>query len=457
MENLATEDLTSTKPEEEATPDEKLCQDEHDRLVEPGANSSTAEEGERQSHESEADLGTVETASQQSEAVETRLCEQVGDQCLGSQKGTEREEPVPLCAAGGSLALLSLQYRDKSSDDLSDSDSDSSSSTTSSSSSSSSSGPINEPNQDEDQEDGHATGKKLPALKTQDELLLEDLPPVESLTMTLPEETEMQPVGVISSIIDQLVIVESKKDNPPLNDDSVLFNKDRLAIGKVFEVFGPVCQPYYILRFNSQEEIEQRNLRLREPVFFAPKLKDFTEYIFVEQIKQTKGSDASWKNDQEPPLEALDFSDDEQERKAKQKLKDQKRPQHQSLEDSDSGSESSSVSLQRPQSAQKPPRRKPRQNRNFPCDQSAYHNPHAGFHSNFHTIPHYQPYGPAHFPPDYMFPPPGPYQPPIQGPGYSPYPRPPPPHMGMFTWPPGPYPGPMFQPPPPPPPPPPSI
>ncbi|KAK1790388.1 hypothetical protein P4O66_014288, partial [Electrophorus voltai] len=417
-----------------------LCEQDGDQH-----SGSLHGKSELRSRDAEADPGTVKVASWTSEVMETGLCEQDGDQHSGSLHGTVHQEAViPLCGDGGSLALLSMQYRDDSSDDPSDSDSDSSSSSTSSSSSSSLSGPTNEPDQDGDQEDGHTSGKKLPPVRTQDELLIEDLPPVENLTITLPEETEVEAVGIISSIIDQLVIVESKKDSPPLNEDSVLFNKDHLAIGRVFEVFGPVCQPYYVLRFNSQEEIEQKNLHLREMVFFAPKLRDFTDYIFVEKIKQTRGSDASWKNDQEPPPEALDFSDDEQERLAKQKLKEQKRHHQQSLEDSDSESEPSSVAQQRPPSSQKPLRRKPRQGRNFPRDQSAYHNPHAGFHSNYHTIPHFLPHGPAHFPPDCMFPPPGPYQPPFQGPGYSPYPRPPPPPMGMVPWPPGPYPDPMF-------------
>lgn len=34
------------------------------------------------------------------------------------------------------------------------------------------------------------------------------------------------------------VIVESFKDTPPLNDDSVIFNEKREAIGKVSEYFA---------------------------------------------------------------------------------------------------------------------------------------------------------------------------------------------------------------------------
>ncbi|KAF5897200.1 coiled-coil domain-containing protein, partial [Clarias magur] len=318
----------------------------HDVLPDPGVpglitGESTSEIVEKDSSCPEVvpGSGTAEITLKQDEDMETCVPEKNPDQCLEADKRTVEKDIVsPLLGGGGSLALLGRQYRNESSDDLSDSESDSSSSTSSSSSSSSSDpviAVVNEFEQDED-EGVVAPGKKPAPVRTQDELLIEELPAVENLTISLPEGTDLEPVGIISSIVDQLVIVESKKDTPPLNDDSVLFTKDRVSIGRVFEVFGPVCQPYYILRFNSQDDIQQKELKITEPVYFAPKIKDFTEYIFVEQIKQAKGSDASWKNDQEPPPEALDFSDDEKERMAKQKLKTQRRPQQQKHEESDS-------------------------------------------------------------------------------------------------------------------------
>ncbi|XP_017349749.1 H/ACA ribonucleoprotein complex non-core subunit NAF1 isoform X2 [Ictalurus punctatus] len=417
----------------------ETCMSEQDRDQHPETSVGTVEE-DCTGHEVVPASGTAEITPKPNKEMETSVCEPNGDQHSDAEKRTVEKDTVsPLLGGGGSLALLSTLYLDESADELSESESDSSSST--SSSSSSSSDPIvmvtNQLEQDEE-EDGVAPGKKAAPVRTQDELLIEDLPAVENLTISLPDGTDMEPVGIISSIVDQLVIIESKKDTPTLNDDSVLFNKDRMSIGRVFEVFGPVCQPYYILRFNSQEDIEQRDLKIKEPVYFAPKIKDFTEYIFVEQIKQTKGSDASWKNDQEPPLEALDFSDDEQEKMAKQKLKAQRRPQQQRQEESDSDSESSAT---RPPP---PPRRKPRQNRNPSRGRPTHHEPHGGFHANYHANPHFQQ--------DFMHRPPDPYRPHFRGHGYPPYPQAPPPHMGIDPWHPYPYPGPMFYPPPPPPP-----
>ena len=51
-------------------------------------------------------------------------------------------------------------------------------------------------------------------------------------------------------------------------------------------------------------------------VFFAPRTRH-TAYVFVDSLFKQKGRDASWEFDQEPPEGCLDYSDDEQERRAK--------------------------------------------------------------------------------------------------------------------------------------------
>eukprot|EP00126_Sphaerothecum_destruens_P006235 Sdes_comp19280_c0_seq1m10294 len=44
-------------------------------------------------------------------------------------------------------------------------------------------------------------------------------------------------------------------------------------------------------------------------------------FVFTEKVKAFKGSDASWKYDEEPPEDELEFSDDEDERKIRNELK----------------------------------------------------------------------------------------------------------------------------------------
>ncbi|XP_066524083.1 H/ACA ribonucleoprotein complex non-core subunit NAF1 isoform X4 [Hoplias malabaricus] len=435
-------------------------------------------------------LRILQSPPQMHEQVNQRISDHEGEPCPVSQNmAVNKVTMTPVSGGGGSLDLLRMQYREDSSGDHFDSDSDDSSSTSSSSSSSSSgvnSFLMNELDQDENQEGGLSLGKGLLPMRTQDELLIEDLPAVENLNISLSEETEMESIGVISSIIDKLVIVESKKDTLPLNEGTVFFSKERIAIGKVFEVFGPVCQPYYILRFNSQEDIDQKNLKQGESVFFAPQVKDFTEYIFTEQLNEIKGSDASWKNDQEPPPEALDFSDDEQERLAKQKLKKQKRHQRQQLCEEKCDSAESETPTCTPQMT---PRRKS-QNQNFERKRHVHHNPQNFGHSSFHGNPHFQPQdtpqfysqcgpyfqpqgslnfqrqgnapfqhqGSPHFQPNYILPTPESFHLPYHATNFPPYPPPGPnpPHIGMGPIAPGPYLGMMFHLPPPPPPPPPG-
>ncbi|OTF83536.1 H/ACA ribonucleoprotein complex non-core subunit NAF1-like protein [Euroglyphus maynei] len=45
----------------------------------------------------------------------------------------------------------------------------------------------------------------------------------------------------------------------------------------------------------------------------------YTKYVFVNNLIREKGCDASWKDNNEPPPEHQDYSDDEQERQARWK------------------------------------------------------------------------------------------------------------------------------------------
>ncbi|NXA13382.1 NAF1 protein, partial [Sapayoa aenigma] len=177
-------------------------------------------------------------------------------------------------------------------------------------------------------EDDHPDEKdnRSYCVKTKDELPIDELPPVEDLSIALPDDVELKLFGTVSSIIEQLVIIESLRGLPPVNEESIIFKEDRQAAGKIFEIFGPVLHPFYVLRFNNSEHIKAKGINVQDSMYFAPSVEDFTQYVFAEKLKQEKGSDASWKNDQEPPPEALDFSDDEKEREAKQK---KKKPQSQ--------------------------------------------------------------------------------------------------------------------------------
>ncbi|CAG4987329.1 unnamed protein product [Parnassius apollo] len=168
---------------------------------------------------------------------------------------------------------------------------------------------------------GDKTGKVEP-IKALGELGLDDLPPIEDLAISLPSQ-ETTKIGVITSIVDRLVVVRAFPETRAVNLDSVLFlEHGARALGKVFDVFGPVTEPHYCVRFNSQDHVKERGIEPGMEVFIAP-CSEHTSYVFVNDLMKVKGSDASWVHDVEPPPSQIDFSDDEEERRAKKANKEQ--------------------------------------------------------------------------------------------------------------------------------------
>lgn len=192
----------------------------------------------------------------------------------------------------------------------SSSDSSDSSSSSDSDSSSLSSGDENE---EEPETKPKLTRKPR---KTKNELLPLDLPPIEDLQISVPEY-EAVSMGTISSVVGTLVVVKAFPNTPALDIDTVLFlDKGTKSLGRVFDTFGPVMTPYYSVRFNDPDDIGRKAIEVGSEVFCAPRT-EHTSYVFIEELRKLKGSDASWRHDEEPPLKHLDFSDDEEERRAK--------------------------------------------------------------------------------------------------------------------------------------------
>lgn len=215
-----------------------------------------------------------------------------------------------------------LSSEDSSSDSDSDSDSSSSSSSSSSASTSFSSVSLSALllDGDDDEDTPGKDGKGFP-VTPKEVLHLNELPAVDDLNITLPDNVEMKPFGVVTSIVDQLVIFESRFNQPVLSEGSVIFKGNRSSAGKIFDIFGPIPRPSYLLRFNSEEHIAAHGVKVEDIMYFVPNSQEFTKYLETERLKQQKGSDASWTNDDEPPPDVLDYSDDEKEREAKKQRK----------------------------------------------------------------------------------------------------------------------------------------
>ena len=179
-----------------------------------------------------------------------------------------------------------------------------------------------------DEEPRTRSPKPYAGPKTRGELELEDLPPLERLSIRCPSQ-ELTHIGRVSSVVDRVVIVQSFRGQYPLDLDAVLFLKDGLPLGCIFDVFGPVIEPRYVVRFNTNEDITSRSIAVDTPVYFGANLQPpFTSYVFTSHLMAMKGSDASWKHNNEPPDHVKEYSDDEEERKDRVRQHQQKRKIH---------------------------------------------------------------------------------------------------------------------------------
>lgn len=168
---------------------------------------------------------------------------------------------------------------------------------------------------------------------------------MEELNLSVPENVELQPVGTVSSIIQQLgkracqssmgLGLTSVENSRAWNDLCYIFSRHPVAerlstsdgrqhpipiwqgglgqggwpsaevsfatidgtflkslmwacpgsLFQVFEVFGPVSSPLYILRFNSADQIVDKGLMEGMTVYYAPSMKEYTGYILVQDLK----------------------------------------------------------------------------------------------------------------------------------------------------------------------------
>lgn len=173
---------------------------------------------------------------------------------------------------------------------------------------------------DDDCDGDDARPRRRQPPKVRGEMLLDDLPPIEQLEITVPED-ECIELGKVQSIVDQLVLVSVLPNSMLFDLDTVLFlEKGRKVLGQVFDVLGQVADPLYCVRFNSNEQIKERGINIGDIVYCAPQT-EHTQFVILSKLMQVRGSDASWEHDVEPPARFVDYSDDEAEREARFELR----------------------------------------------------------------------------------------------------------------------------------------
>ena len=53
---------------------------------------------------------------------------------------------------------------------------------------------------------------------------------------------------------------------------------------QVFETLGPVKMPFYSVRFNSAEDIEEKGIEIGDKIYYAPEEEQFTSFVFVNNL-----------------------------------------------------------------------------------------------------------------------------------------------------------------------------
>ncbi|XP_059663123.1 H/ACA ribonucleoprotein complex non-core subunit NAF1-like [Cornus florida] len=172
---------------------------------------------------------------------------------------------------------------------------------------------------EDDEDDGGGGSVTKGPIRSKNEL--KDLPPVPPVNVTLQPYHQTLPVGFVLSIIGSQVIVEGAEKHNPLNEGSILWiTGSRSPLGLVDEIFGPVKNPYYMVRYNSDNEVPV-GIQQGTLISFVP---EFVDHVLKDPNLYKKGYDASGENDEEMSDEA-EFSDDEKEAEYRRMLKMTKR------------------------------------------------------------------------------------------------------------------------------------
>jgi hypothetical protein len=177
---------------------------------------------------------------------------------------------------------------------------------------------------------------RIEPTRTRNEQDLENMivPPID---IEISPEFSLIPVGIIKSIMEKVIVIESLpnaltskpvapspyagmsdviSNSVALDSDTVIcLSASRRPLGRIFETFGPVTSPFYVVRFNSRGDIEKfgETARVGAQVSYV---REMSCMVVAGDIRK-RGYDSSNINDEELPTESLDYSDDDAEAAAK--------------------------------------------------------------------------------------------------------------------------------------------
>jgi len=157
-------------------------------------------------------------------------------------------------------------------------------------------------------------------LRTKNEVPEEVIPKPD---VTITPEMRITELGSVETIVDNILLIKAKTSGEykVLETGSVLCLEDRSVIGVIAETLGRVQQPLYSVLFTNAVELTGAGLALGTKVFYS---EQHSTYVFTQNLKAYKGSDASNLHDEEVGDEEMEFSDDEAEAEHKRRVKQKK-------------------------------------------------------------------------------------------------------------------------------------
>ncbi|KAL8985985.1 MAG: hypothetical protein Q9177_004290 [Variospora cf. flavescens] len=130
-------------------------------------------------------------------------------------------------------------------------------------------------------------------------------------------------LGSVEQVVENSILIKAKTsgERQALEAGSLLCLGDRSVIGVIAEILGQVQQPYYSVRFTNSAAIVEAGIVKGTSIF---NVEQHSQYVFTQNIKAFKGSDASNIHDEEVGDDELEFSDDEAEAEHKRRVKQER-------------------------------------------------------------------------------------------------------------------------------------
>ncbi|KAL8686348.1 MAG: hypothetical protein Q9218_007170 [Villophora microphyllina] len=130
-------------------------------------------------------------------------------------------------------------------------------------------------------------------------------------------------LGKVEHVVENSILIIAKQsgENRALESGSLLCLQDRSVIGVIAEVLGQVQRPYYSVRFTNAAAIAEASISTGTVAFYV---EQHSTYVFTQNLKAFKGSDASNMHDEEVGDDELEFSDDEAEAEYKRRVKQER-------------------------------------------------------------------------------------------------------------------------------------